>query len=617
MAFQVSTLPPSVQRAFAKGAKKWRDAVFEAIAAGIRDDQTLANIVFFMQHPERMSAGAGKDIDPKEPDFYKLRAEMDLYLIIVTRLQTPAIEPVVFLPENRSSDYQQFITPATSGLITLMVHGRNSDGSGRTDPKTGEWVGFHDRLGTFDSMQNTVESLGKGDDLFIASWQFMPQNLMLTTPPPPGSTGRTWANLLSDKAKDGVRIRVVISGQPLGSSLMTPFPPLDAFIAKIDADKRDNLKYIVSKHPDPTQLGTHHRKFIVARTAKGTVAYCGGLDISRARAPPGWSTQWVWHDVCAKLEGLIAHDLEREFIEEWNGGRNSSVTKPLKGWEAFEVLTLSTPSATDRLPAVSKHALQMLRTVSVGPDPPNIRRDDIWRVYFRLIARARRFIYLEDQYFNEPKLADAVVRQAEAQPDLIVIVMVGTGTDDVQTVDPKAGLVDKAIQTAQVDITQNAFALRLRFFKQLLVAPLSPDRIRVYTLNYPNGILHSKFILVDDEALSVGSANANPRGFFFDTELNVVLDDRAATTEFRQRLWSHNLGVPQGTVAKWKMSEFFAKWTAVANANLRVQATPEKMIGEGVIPFKPLDPSDPRFRAGKWGPIHTPLGALQPKETYF
>src|SRR5262249_55487795 len=151
-------------------------------------------------------------------------------------------------------------------------------------------------------------------------------------------------------------------------------------------------------------------------------------------------------------------------------------------------------------------------------------------------------------------------------------------------------------------ITQNAFALRLRFFKELLVPPLSPDRVRVYTLNYPSGILHSKFILVDDEALSVGSANANPRGFFFDTELNVVLDDADTAKEFRQRLWSHNLGVPQTTVAKWKVSDFFGRWTAVANANLRVQATPQKMIGEGVIPFKPLGP-DPRFRAGKWGPI--------------
>jgi hypothetical protein len=34
------------------------------------------------------------------------------------------------------------------------------------------------------------------------------------------------------------------------------------------------------------------------------------------------------------------------------------------------------------------------------------------------------------------------------------------------------------------------------------------------------------------------------------------------------------------------------------------------MVGEGVIPFKPTDSNDPRFRQGKRAPIVLPKGLL-------
>jgi phosphatidylserine/phosphatidylglycerophosphate/cardiolipin synthase-like enzyme len=153
----------------------------------------------------------------------------------------------------------------------------------------------------------------------------------------------------------------------------------------------------------------------------------------------------------------------------------------------------------------------------------------------------------------------------------------------------------------------NQMALRLEFFKRLSVPSLSPNRLRVYTLNYSGGILHSKLILVDDEALSVGSANANPRGFFFDTEVNVMLDHAPTVKDFRQRLWAHDLGVDPRKVG-WSVSQFFNQWDTVAKSNQTAQATPEKMVGEGVIPFNPLS-----AKPGKRGPI---LGVNIPEE-YF
>src|SRR5262249_37788404 len=140
--------------------------------------------------------------------------------------------------------------------------------------------------------------------------------------------------------------------------------------------------------------------------------------------------------------------------------------RPLGGWKAHEELVPRSASEADKASGLNPHRVQMLRTVAVGCGTAGIRRDDIWRGYFRLIGRATRFIYLENQYFYTPELADAIVRQAQSQPELIVMVMAGTGTDDRETVDPKAVLLEAAKQQAQVDIIQNQFALRLEFFRR-------------------------------------------------------------------------------------------------------------------------------------------------------
>jgi phosphatidylserine/phosphatidylglycerophosphate/cardiolipin synthase-like enzyme len=94
--------------------------------------------------------------------------------------------------------------------------------------------------------------------------------------------------------------------------------------------------------------------------------------------------------------------------------------------------------------------------------------------------------------------------------------------------------------------------------------------------------------MADDRVLSIGSANANPRGFLLDTELSVTMDDAEAAVSFRHRLWAHDLGVAQTTVSGWDPSELIARWDAVAAANDRQRSSPDRMTGEAVIPFDPL-----------------------------
>jgi phosphatidylserine/phosphatidylglycerophosphate/cardiolipin synthase-like enzyme/V8-like Glu-specific endopeptidase len=578
--FRVDRLPEKARAPFLKtDSAAWLEAIDAASGAGFKNPSDLADLIFFMQHRDRVVGGVGKPIDKRDPDFFKLRAEWNLYRTIASRRLNPSTECSVFLPARPSSNYEQYVAERTTGRITLFINGRTS-GTNKTE--------------AFESMQLTVESLGPNDTVYLAAFQVNPTKL--TGPTSAGVT--TWADLFVSKAKQGVKIRIIMTDIPeFGpTSWKSDLSNLNAAIGQLPVSARDNLKYIVSMHPAQLRfkavgltkqgpivkvvpadgllahVATHHQKFMVAKKSGMTIAYCGGLDISPQRTPQGWPDNklqpagLVWHDTHVKLEGLIARDLEREFVLRWNRGKDKSTAAKLLDWKPFEKLAEAPLGSADREAAKNTHKLQMLRTVSAGATTPDIRRDDVWQGYFRLIGCATRFLFMENQYFHEPAMADAIVKQAEAQPDLIIIIVVAFEIDDPTN-----------------QLTEHGRALQNEFFKRLFEIPA--NRRRVYTMF--GRLVHSKLILVDDQALSVGSTNADPRDFFMDTQLNVMLDDSQAVTGFRHQLWSHDLGVSEAHVAGWAVSDFIAQWDLVAKANELLKTTPEKMKGEGVIPFDP------------------------------
>jgi phospholipase D1/2 len=231
------------------------------------------------------------------------------------------------------------------------------------------------------------------------------------------------------------------------------------------------------------------------------------------------------------------------------------------GWKPFANLAQSPVSNVDQNIILNRQQLQMHRTVALLF---KTTRDDILQGYLRLIGCATRFIFMENQYFREKRIADAIVNQAKAHPGLIVIIVVAGELDDKEDA-----------------LLKHGNRLQYEFFGRLF-ANLGQNQLRVYTMF--KRWVHSKLIMADDHALSVGSANCNPRGFFLDTELNVMLNNAGAVESFRHRLWSHDLGVPQTTVAKWRVSDFIPQWNKVAIAN-EALTTPDQMTGEGVIRF--------------------------------
>jgi len=62
--------------------------------------------------------------------------------------------------------------------------------------------------------------------------------------------------------------------------------------------------------------------------------------------------------------------------------------------------------------------------------------------------------------------------------------------------------------------------------------------------------LHAKVAVVDDEWLSVGSANLNRRGLATDSEMNVQSIAPTVARALRIRLWAEHLGLPEEEVEK-------------------------------------------------------------------
>jgi phosphatidylserine/phosphatidylglycerophosphate/cardiolipin synthase-like enzyme/LAS superfamily LD-carboxypeptidase LdcB len=587
--FRTDRFPQKLRDLFSKtDSAAWRPMLTQAITSGFKNPRELADLIFFMQHRERLANGLGKLIDKNEPDYIKLHAEWNLYETFAMTRLTPSFVPSVFLPANPSSDYLEYVNPPASGRITLMLNGRTS-GKPWTE--------------AFDAMQKTVESLGTNDSVFLAAFMLNPTLLTL-----PRTDMKTWGDLFVSKAQQGVKIRILLTGIPdPGPGWKSDLGNLDSLIGRLSSDARDNLKYIVSMHPArlnlDVQLGldlktkslflksvksvqtggksydvaTHHQKFMVVKKSGTTIAYCGGLDISPQRTPQGWSTNFIWHDTHAMLEGRIARDLEREFVLRWNREKDKPKASSQPAGKLMEPLTLAAFDKKDEAADKNTHKLQVLRTVSVGATPADIRRDDVWQAYFKLIASAKNFLFIENQYFHEPALAKAILKQTENESGLIVMIVISKVTDDPD--DP---------------FTRHGKAQQNESFT--ILSGITPkERLRVYSLD--GRLVHSKVIMADDRALCMGSTNADPRDFFMDTQLNVLLDDPGAVSQFRHKLWAHDLGLSAETVKQWKVSEFFAQWDKVAKQNENPATTPDKMPGEDVISF------DPTKVFGKRSPI--------------
>ncbi|HYN93163.1 MAG TPA: phospholipase D family protein [Pilimelia sp.] len=373
----------------------------------------------------------------------------------------------------------------------------------------------------FDRLVDEVVALRAGDHLFFTDWRGDPDQLMR-------DAGPTVSELLVDAAKRGV----VVKGLMWRSH-----------VDKLQYSEEENrhLGEAVEAAGGEVLLdqrvrrgGSHHQKLVVLRhpgEPERDVAFAGGIDLCHSRRddadhhgdpqPVPMSTRYgerpPWHDIQLELRGPVVGALDTVFRERWTDRTPPDADSPV-AWisDKLNHLDLHADPLPEELPdpaPCGPHAVQVLRTYpAMRPryDFAPLGERSVARGYTKAVRRARRLIYLEDQYMWSAQVAHLFADALRDNPELHLVVVVPRYPD----VDGRFALPPNLIGRAQaIDVCRRA----------------GGDRLHVFDAENAAGTpiyVHAKVCVVDDVWSSVGSDNFNRRSWTHDSELScAVLDD--------------------------------------------------------------------------------------------
>lgn len=285
--------------------------------------------------------------------------------------------------------------------------------------------------------------------------------------------------------------------------------------------------------------GSHHQKMVVIRHhdfPERDIAYVGGIDLCHSRRDDAehrgdaqalemaaeYGDTPPWHDVQAAINGPAVYDVETVFRERWEDP--TALTRHPVYWAQDKIRRMDmTPDPLPEQappppsPEGATQIVQLLRTypnLRHGRDYPFARGGErsVALGYSKAVARARKLIYIEDQYLWGQHVGDVFTQALRDHPGLHVIAVVPLFTD-------QQGFTARTPQLLG----------RSRAMKQMTDA--APDRVAIYGVENHEGTpvyVHAKVCVMDDVWSTVGSDNFNRRSWTHDSELSAVVVDPSA-----------------------------------------------------------------------------------------
>lgn len=310
---------------------------------------------------------------------------------------------------------------------------------------------------------------------------------------------------------------------------------------------------------------SHHQKVVVI---DDSLAFSGGLDLTirrwdvpdhqigdDRRCDPAGRQYRPFHDIQIMIDGEAAQALAELVRKRW--------------WNAACEKPLPLSPAGDRWPAhvepdFTDVEIGIARTLPANDSDPEVR--EVEELFLEGIARAERTLYFENQFLTAHRVADALVRRLEENPGLEVLI-VAPNTHH-------SWLEERAMNTG-----------RLHFMRRLKAADVD-DRVALVYPSLPSDdtgegvMVHSKFTVVDDRILRVGSANLNNRSMGMDSECDLAIEARSnhqrrTIAAIHCRLLGEHLGVKPDKVA-----------AAIANSSSFLDAV--RGLSDGARSLKPI-----------------------------
>jgi len=291
----------------------------------------------------------------------------------------------------------------------------------------------------------------------------------------PDRVGTRWRDLLCEKARSGVKVRLLLdaigSGR-LGRRFLQPLRRSGAEVAWF------NPVSLARFRPGLFNFRTH-RKIVVC---DGRVGFTGGINVCDEHSAATVGKE-AWRDTHLRIDGLPVGWLQTVFLEDWH------------------FATAGGPTHAQYFPQEGEAATgPWVQVIASGPDHDLY---PIHKFYFTAMAAARERVLVTTPYF----VPDESIHAA-----LVTASLRGV---DVRLLVPERGdsrLVAAAART---------------YFDELVRAG-----VRVY--QYGPGMLHAKTLVVDRDIAVIGTANMDNRSFRLNFEIMAAVYDEPTATRLAQ-----------------------------------------------------------------------------------
>jgi phosphatidylserine/phosphatidylglycerophosphate/cardiolipin synthase-like enzyme len=384
----------------------------------------------------------------------------------------------------------------------------------------------------FAELSASVAEAGRGDLVLFTDWRGDPDEAL-------DDSGRTVSELLCTAARRGVVVKGLIWRSHLDR-------------LRFSAEENRHLGEEIERAGGEGVLdmrvragGSHHQKLVVVRhrdRPELDVAYVGGIDLCHSRRdderhlgdPQSQKMARVygrrppWHDVQLVVRGPVVADIETVFRERWEDPTPVTLNPIHRLADVVRRDDDSPGALPDQWPdppLAGAAAIQVLRTYprrrpgyTFAPDGER----SIARAYAKVLSRARRLVYVEDQYLWSREVADVFARALRDQRRLRLIAVVPHFPDQDDRLSGPPNFVGRQ---AALDVLTAA----------------GRDRVAVYGIENEAGTpiyVHAKVCIVDDYWAAVGSDNFNRRSWTYDSELDIAVIDESSSPDgpFAERL---------------------------------------------------------------------------------
>ncbi|ABS03679.1 phospholipase D family protein [Kineococcus radiotolerans] len=415
-----------------------------------------------------------------------------------------------------------------------------------------------DGVAYFSALAAALAGSGEGDLVLFADWQGDPDELLT-------DDGPTIAEALTAAARRGAVVKGLVWRSPWDWQRLVP--ERNRHLAqKVKGGAEVLLDQRVRT------LGSHHQKFLVIRhlhRPQDDVAFVGSLDLAHSRrdgtAHHGdrqrmsfgskYGRHPSWHDIHTAVRGPAVDHVETVFRERWEDRAPLSLLPWQVGSDLLRRLVrrpvpLPPPQP---MPAAAAHPAEEEPTSgepapgepapgeptpggpALGPAPDALtpgscvvqllrtypRRwprypfapqgeASIVAAHVKVLRRARRLVYVEEQFLWSRQVAGVFADALRATSGLQLVVLVPRHPK-------RGGLAAPALLLGQV-----------RALEVLRAA--GGDRVHVFDVENEQGeavYVHSKVTIVDDVWACVRSDNLNRRSWSHDSELSVAVLDEA------------------------------------------------------------------------------------------